>query len=65
MQVMMMTMYLIGSCYGAGYEDVRNVPLNGGTYLDNCYEKYYDGFIDVCMSVQGNTRDVCEYATDA
>ena len=25
---------------------------------------YLDGFVDGCMSIEGNTRDVCESATD-
>jgi hypothetical protein len=28
-------------------------------------DAYYDIFIDGCMSVEGNTREVCEQATDA
>ena len=28
-------------------------------------DEYYNGFIDGCMSVEGNTQDVCESATDA
>ena len=28
-------------------------------------EEYYEGFIDGCMSVEGNTRQVCENAADA
>ena len=28
-------------------------------------DAYYEGFIEGCMSVEGNTRDVCELATDA
>jgi hypothetical protein len=27
-------------------------------------DEYYDAFIEGCMSVEGNTRDVCEAATD-
>jgi hypothetical protein len=29
-----------------------------------CGDAYYDAFIEGCMSVEGNTRDVCEAATD-
>ena len=25
---------------------------------------YLDGFVDGCMSIEGNTRDVCESATN-
>jgi hypothetical protein len=53
----------------AGYDDGRNEPFNHDTY-DHCANngedgEYYDGFIDGCMSVEDNTRDVCESATDA
>ena len=52
-----------GTCYGAGYDDGQNSDFNRGVYLDNCYGEYYDGFIDGCTDA-GNTRDVCESATD-
>jgi hypothetical protein len=57
------------SCYDAGYEDGRDNPFNHDTY-DHCADsgeddEYYDGFIEGCMSIEGNTRDVCESATDA
>jgi hypothetical protein len=58
------------SCYNAGYDDGQNGPFSKGTY-DHCGEEaggndaYYDSFIDGCMSVEDNTRDVCESATDA
>lgn len=53
-------------CYKAGYKDGQNGPFDTEIYHDNCEGKgkYYDGFIDGCMS-EGNTRDVCESATDA
>ena len=60
----------IDSCYDSGYRDGQNGPFGEGTY-DHCGDQtggdraYYDGFIDGCMSVEGNTRDVCESATDA
>jgi hypothetical protein len=58
------------SCYNAGYDDGQNNPFNHDTY-DHCADEdggdqaYYDGFIDGCMSVEGNTREICESATDA
>ena len=50
-----------------GFNDGQDGPFKGGTYGHcgneaNGDEAYYDGFIDGCMSVQGNTRDVCESA---
>jgi len=58
------------SCYDAGFEDGQDEPFSQTTY-EHCRdeqggaEAYYDGFIDGCMSVEGNTRDVCESETDA
>lgn len=57
------------SCRAAGFEDGRNGPFNDATY-DHCGDEatgdkaYLDGFVDGCMSVEGNTGDVCESATD-
>lgn len=57
------------SCRDAGFEDGRNEPFNDATY-DHCGDEatgdkaYLDGFVDGCMSVEGNTRDVCESATN-
>jgi hypothetical protein len=53
-----------GTCYGAGYDDGNNGSFDREVYLDNCYGEYYEGFIDGCISISGNTRDVCESATD-
>jgi hypothetical protein len=58
------------SCYDAGFSDGQNEPFNQSTY-DHCGDEqggadaYYEGFIHGCMSVEGNTRDTCESATDA
>ena len=48
----------------AGYEDEQNGPFNHDKH-NECGRFYYDAFIDGCLSVSGNTRDVCESATDA
>jgi hypothetical protein len=60
------------ACYDAGHDDGRNGEFESEAFYDNCGSttdiednKYYEGFIDGCMSVEGNTRDVCESATDA
>ncbi len=52
------------SCYERGIIDGEDHPFNQRTY-DNCGDKYYQGFIEGCMSVEGNSRDVCESTTDA
>jgi hypothetical protein len=57
-------------CYDAGYEDGRDSPFDGGAndicrqFTDDQGNPYYSGFIFGCMSVEGNTMDVCESATD-
>ena len=43
---------------------VKNHPFNQDLY-DVCGRSYYNGFIDGCMSVEGNTREDCDSATDA
>ena len=61
--------YWKDSCRAAGYDDGQNGPFSQGT-RDHCGEEeggddaYYKGFIDGCKSVESNTRDVCESATD-
>lgn len=54
----------IGTCYGSGYNDGQNGSFDESVYKDNCYGEYYEGVIDGCIGA-GNTRDVCESATDA
>jgi hypothetical protein len=62
----------VGGCYNVGYSDGQNSEFSRYSFSDNCgptdnpeENDYYNGFIDGCMSVEGNTRDVCESATDA
>lgn len=54
-------------CYAAGFEDGQTGPFDSEVYHDNCEGegKYLDGFIDGCMSIDANTKEVCEGATDA
>jgi hypothetical protein len=57
-------------CYDAGYKDGRDSPFVGGAndicrqFTDDQGNPYYSGFIYGCMSVQNNTMDDCETATD-
>lgn len=51
------------SCYERGVIDGEDHPFNQGTY-DRCGDDYYQGFIQGCMSVDGNSGDTCESATD-
>jgi hypothetical protein len=53
-----------GTCYGTGYNHGQDGQFNTAVYNDNCYGEYYEGFIDGCTDL-GNTRDVCESATDS
>jgi hypothetical protein len=53
-----------GDCYDEGYEDGQDHPFSQDLY-DECGRSYYNGFIDGCMSVEGNTREDCDSATDA
>ena len=58
-----------GGCYNVGYDDGQNGSFSEDAFQDNCGplnsdNRYFQGFIDGCMSVEGNTRDVCESATD-
>ena len=52
------------SCHDRGVVDGEDHPFNQGTY-DKCGNEYYQGFIEGCMSVEGNDRNTCESATDA
>lgn len=59
-----------GGCYNVGYENGQNDSFSEDAFQDNCGplnsdNRYYQGFIDGCMSVEGNTREVCESSTDA
>lgn len=51
------------SCYDRGIIDGEDHPFNQGTF-DKCGDDYYKGFISGCLSVEGNSRDSCESATD-
>ncbi len=51
-------------CFEIGIADGENHPLNQETFSE-CEDKYYNGFIKGCLSVEGNTIDVCESAIDA
>jgi hypothetical protein len=52
------------NCYERGIRDGEEHPFNQDTH-DDCGNDYYRGFIKGCMSVEGNTREDCELATDA
>jgi hypothetical protein len=52
------------SCENDGLYDGKNNPFSQELY-EMCGDTYYNAYIKGCMSVEGNTRDVCESATDA
>ncbi len=51
-------------CFQKGITDGEDHPFNQETSSE-CGDDYYKGFIQGCLSVKGNTIDVCESATDA
>ena len=53
-----------GTCYEMGYNHGQNGDFDHGIYNDGCYGEYNEGFIDGCMSISGNTKNVCESASD-
>jgi hypothetical protein len=61
----------IETCYDNGYRQGQDDPFDRGDYDscerfrdDNNGENPYEGFIDGCKSVDGNTEEICESATD-
>jgi len=51
-------------CYQAGKDDGRDSQFSQSEF-DTCGSSYEHGFIKGCLSVDGNTRDVCNSAEDA
>ena len=51
-------------CYERGIFNGVEHPVSQQTYV-KCGDVYYQGFIEGCMSVDGNERDICENVTDA
>ena len=58
---------ITGKCWDDGYEDGRNnlFDHDRNRGCDDYGRSYYEGFIAGCVSVEGNTEEVCESATDA
>jgi hypothetical protein len=52
------------ACEGDGLYDGKNNPFSQELF-EMCGDTYYDAFIEGCMSVEGNSREDCESATDA
>jgi hypothetical protein len=57
--------------FDEGYEDGKDNPFSQDKY-DECggsqgagNNAYYNGFVEGCLSVEGNTADICESATDS
>lgn len=54
-------------CWYDGYEDGQNNPFSQDRN-EECEDKgnqYYRAFLHGCESVEGNSKDSCEKATDA
>jgi hypothetical protein len=56
-----------GNCYDSGYDDGQNRPFDIILHSMNerCGDRYYEGFIDGCIDVEGNTLGVCQNVADA
>ncbi len=52
------------NCFERGIIDGEDNPCVQETF-DECGDDYYEGFIEGCMSVEGNTMEECESVTDA
>ena len=51
-------------CFQAGKDDGRDSQFSQ-TEFDTCGSSYEHGFMNGCLSVDGNTRDICNSAEDA
>jgi hypothetical protein len=51
-------------CFQAGKDDGRDSGFSQSEF-DTCGSSYEHGFMKGCLSVDGNTRDVCNNAEDA
>jgi hypothetical protein len=53
-------------CFDIGYRDGLDRPFDHekNEECKAAASSYYHGFINGCMSVQENTREICESATD-
>jgi hypothetical protein len=51
-------------CFQAGKDDGRDSQFSQSEF-DTCGSSYEHGFMKGCLSVDGNTRDVCNSAEDA
>ena len=51
-------------CFQAGKDDGRDSQFSQSEF-NTCRSSYEHGFMKGCLSVDGNTRDVCNSAEDA
>ena len=53
-------------CYDDGYEDGLDHPYDHerGNACNEYGRAYHNGFINGCVTVKGNTEEICESATD-
>ncbi|MGH9985627.1 MAG: hypothetical protein ACRD8W_16915 [Nitrososphaeraceae archaeon] len=51
------------SCENDGFYDGKNNPFSQELY-EMCGDTYHNAFIEGCMSVEGNTEEICENVTD-
>lgn len=56
------------ACGNDGYKDGKDNPFDHDRNREcdlSDDNPYYEGFIRGCLTVEGNTRDICEGATDS
>lgn len=64
-------------CWVDGYDDGQDNPFSQDRHRDCIFnveksesdlccngKPYYEGFVDGCMDVEGNTEEICERFTD-
>jgi hypothetical protein len=51
-------------CFQAGKDDGRDSQFSQSEF-DTCGSSYEHGFMKGCLSVDGNTRDICNNAEDS
>jgi hypothetical protein len=51
------------SCENDGLYDGKNNPFSQELY-EMCGDTYSDAYIEGCKSVEGNSEEICESATD-
>ena len=51
-------------CFNSGVSDGKDHPFDASRF-DRCGQDYENGFLKGCLSVQGNTKEVCSSVEDS